>query len=226
VLSSFVLATLLAAPLHPEPVPPGSSRYYFILFAGQSVPFIPQTAHTWATFVKATPQADGTLTLEVVTISWLPVDGKVRVREVRPAQGRNYSLEETFAIMLRFNAQISYWGPFEIDAERYQRAVEQVQLLQSGVVRYRVLDSFRRKHNVAHCVHAVTYADPVLQWRIQPVLRVGEPGTSKLAAKYLAAGAFIGGAVRHEWVAEAIGLTQLPAIPRQPGEHIRRRWLR
>jgi hypothetical protein len=190
------------------------------------VPFIPQTTHTWATFVKATPLGDGTIVLEPITISWLPVDGKVRVREIRPAKGWNYSLAETFAIMARFNAQISYWGPYEIDADRYYRAVAQAQLLESGLIRYRVLDSFRRKHNVAHCVHAVTYADPVLQYKIQPVLRVGEPGTSKLAAMYLASGAFINGAVRHEWVADALGLPQTTAIPRQPGEPIRRRWLR
>lgn len=206
--------------------PVGSPRYYFVLFAGQSVPFIPRTAHTWATFVKATPLADGTTLVEPITISWLPSNGDVKPQEPRAVPGKNHTLDETFAVMAKHRSQVSYWGPFEIDAVRYERAVEQVRLLESGQVRYRVLDTFRHKKDVAHCVHAVTYADPVLERKLQPVLRVGEPGTSRLAAKYVASGAFIGGATVHPWVASALGLDQLPVIPRQPGEHIPRRWLR
>jgi hypothetical protein len=225
VLLALVAAVALIAPAAPGPSPAGP-RYFFILFAGQSVPFVPRTAHTWATFVKATPLPDGTTLVEPVTISWLPVDGDVRLRNLLPVRGKNYTLEETFAVMAGYRAQVSYWGPYEIDAGRYERAVAQAARLESGQVRYRVIDSFRNKSRVVHCVHAVTHADPVLEAIIQPVLRVGEPGTSKLAAKYAASGAFVGGPVTHDWVLSAVGADGFPAIPRQPGEHIRRRWLR
>jgi hypothetical protein len=48
--------------------------------------------------VKATPAADGTVSLEPVTISWLPAEGPVRPLHLRASAGKNYSLEETFAI--------------------------------------------------------------------------------------------------------------------------------
>lgn len=220
-----MLFTLVVLALVQPPVT-GSPRYYFVLFAGQSVPFVPRTAHTWATFVKATPLADGTTLLEPITISWLPGDGDVKPQKPRAVAGKNHSLEETFAVMAGHRAQVSYWGPFEIDAERYERAAEQLRWLESGGVRYRVFDTFRRKKHVAHCVHAVTYADPVLARHFQPVLRVGEPGTSNLAAKYAKSGAFVGGSTTHDWVAAVLGIDQTGAIQREPGERIRRRWLR
>ena len=38
---------------------PCPSRYYFVLFAGESVPFLPRTAHTWGVYAEATPTACG-----------------------------------------------------------------------------------------------------------------------------------------------------------------------
>ena len=114
------------------------------------------------------------------------------------------------------------WGPYEIDATRYELAVIQRQFLESGAVRYRAIDSFTRNIWIEHCVHAVTYADPILKQIVQPVIQVGEPGTSRLAARYLRSGAFIGGAVTHDWVLPAIGADRYPVIRRYPGERIRR----
>ena len=114
------------------------------------------------------------------------------------------------------------WGPFEIDETRYQMAVAQLTFLESGEVLYRAIDSFTRNRYIVHCVHAVTYADPILQQIVQPVLQVGEPGTSRLAARYVRSGAFIGGAVTHDWVLTATGADQYPVIRRYPGERIRR----
>ena len=75
-LSSLVVAAALGAP--PDPAPLASAipaaRYFFILYGGQSLPFKPRTAHTWATFAKAAPNSAGVLTIETFTISWLPVD--------------------------------------------------------------------------------------------------------------------------------------------------------
>jgi hypothetical protein len=212
-------------PLSPAALgPPDASRYYFILFGGQSLPFRPATAHTWATFVKATPSADGKLMMESFTISWLPATAEVVPYRLHPEPGKNYTLEETFAIAAANRDRVSMWGPFEIDAERYELAVAQLRELESGSVLYRAIDSLRRRRDVQHCVHAVTYADPVLKSRIQPVLQVGEPGTSRLAMRYTRAGAFIGAPVTHDWVIPAIGLDRFPVVRRNLGEHVRREW--
>jgi hypothetical protein len=205
---------------------PLSPRYYFLLFGGQSVPFIPRTAHTWAVYVKATPTASGAVCLELVTISWLPVGGDVQIRHLLPVEGYNYTLDQTLAIMAAHRAQVSLWGPYEIDACRYELAIQQVARLQHGDVRYRVLDSFTLNPRICHCVHAVTYADPIVKQRIQPVLRVGEPGTSRLAARYANTCAFVGYPQTHDWLIPALGLDRYPIIRREPGEYVPRRWWR
>lgn len=221
-LASLVLAAAVGSPTDPPTA--GPPRYYFTLFGGQSVPFKPRTAHTWATFAKATPTADGAVAVEVFTISWLPVSGEVHPWRLRPTEGKNFTLQETFDLGAPLNTQVSRWGPYEIDTDRYERAAAQARLLESGAVQFRTLDNLGFNHSVLHCVHAVTYADPVLRRRIQPVLQVGEPGTSRLAAKYLRTGAFIGGAVTHEWLVPFIGADTYPVIRREPGEHVARRW--
>jgi hypothetical protein len=224
VFCSFVVAAALGAPADPvAPVPPTiQTRYFFILYGGQSLPFKPKTAHTWATFVKTTPDAAGVIGAESFTISWLPATGEVKPWKCRAETGKNFSIEETFAIATEQNDRVSMWGPFEIDATRYELAVIQRQFLESGAVRYRAIDSFTRNIWIEHCVHAVTYADPILKQIVQPVIQVGEPGTSRLAARYLRSGAFIGGAVTHDWVLQAIGADRYPVIRRYPGERIRR----
>lgn len=218
---TLIAATALAVPTA-EPVPLAAPRYFFILYGGQSLPFKPRTAHTWATFVKAAPAADGTMVMETVTISWLPETGNVKPYRLRPERGRNFSLDETFAIAVGQGDRVSMWGPFEIHAERYEQAVAQARRLESGVVRYRAIDSFTRRQSVSHCVHAVTYADPVMSRLIQPVLQVGEPGTSRLAKRYDRNGAFLGAPATHDWVIPAIGLDRFPMVRRELGEHIRR----
>lgn len=217
-----LLTALLAPPVvAPEcaPVP----RYYFVLFGGQSVPFRPRTAHTWATFVKATPAPGGGVAVEHVTISWLPASGPVQPLRARSVEGKNYTLAETFGKMAENNGQVSVWGPFETDAGRYALAVQQAATLDSGAVRFRSVDSFRGNRAVENCVHALTYADPELQRLRQPVIRVGEPGTSNLAAKYVNSGAVAntGGA---DWVLGAIGADRYPVTRREPGERVRRQW--
>ncbi len=226
-LAAAVLALAFAAPAFAqEPVvvgsPTGPPHYYFTLFGGASVPFRHRTAHTWVTFAKVTPTGDGTVIVEPKTISWLPADADVRPHRLRPVEGHNFTLDETFAIMARHNSQVSMWGPFEIDAGRYEALAAQAGFLESGAVRYRTLDSLGRSRTIEHCVHAFTHADPVLQSRIQPVLRVGEPGTSRLALMYERSGAFITGPPTNDWAIPAIGANQYPVIRRQPGERISR----
>jgi hypothetical protein len=167
--------------------------------------------------------ANGSVAIESVTISWLPAHGPVRPFKLRPEAGKNYSLEETFAIAAKQEARVSLWGPYEINSERYHLAVEQAELLESGAVRYRVIDTLGLDKSIAHCVHAVTFADPVLSRAIQPVVQVGEPGTSRLAARYLRRGALVGGAVTHDWLIPALDLVRFDLVRRKPGEWVPRR---
>ena len=218
-----VAALALAAGPAAADDPPGT-RYYFLLFGGQSVPFQPRTGHTWATWVRATPTGAGPVMLEPTTISWLPPDGRVRPWRLRSSPGHNFTLDETLAIMAGVNGRVSVWGPFEVDANRYYLARQQAAVLEGGAVRFRSLDSLGRNRQVVHCVHAVTFADPAVSRYRQPVLRVGEPGTSKLADKYLHNGAFVGGAATHDWIIPALGLDRHPVIRREPGERIAREW--
>jgi len=198
-----LLLTLIAAAALAAAPPEAAPRYFFTLFGGESVPFRPRTAHTWATFAKATPAADGTTLVESVTISWLPATGVVKPFRLHAETGKNFTLQETYALAAAEGDRVSVWGPYEISAEWYARAVAQAARLESGAVRYRVLDSLGFNDRVQHCVRAVTAADMTRQFRLQPVLQVGERGTSRLAAEYASGGAFVGGIVTHDWVLPA-----------------------
>ncbi|MCE9566289.1 MAG: hypothetical protein K8U57_30060 [Planctomycetes bacterium] len=199
----------------------GQPRYYFTLFAGESVPFRPRTAHTWGTYVKVTPLLGGGESVEPITISWLPADANVQPYRLRPVAGRNWTLPETLDIMARNNARVSRWGPYEVDANRFELAKKQAAFLESGAARYRSIDSFNMNDHVVNCVHALTHAGPNVRKYIQPVIRVGEPGTSRLAKLYLH-GAFQSYPVRHDWLLPLIGADAYPMTPREPGEHISR----
>ncbi|MBA4187330.1 MAG: hypothetical protein C0467_04845 [Planctomycetaceae bacterium] len=200
----------------------GQPRYYFTLFAGQSVPFRPNTAHTWGTYTKVTPTADGGQIVEPLTISWLPADANVQPYRLRPVTGKNWSLEETLAIMASHNSRVSRWGPYEVDANRFELAKKQAAYLASGEVKFRSIDSFNTNEHVVNCVHALTSAGPAVRHYIQPVLRVGEPGTSRLAKLYLRGGSFPTYPETHDWLLPLIGADGYPITSRQPGERIPR----
>ncbi len=209
-------------PVAPQTTTP---RYFIILFGGQSIPFRPRTAHTWATFVKATPTPDGTPAIESFTISWLPYDGDVHPSRIFcVVEGRNFTLEETLALAFANKARVSHWGPYEISADWYARAENQKRLLESGSVRYRVLDSFGFNMKIMHCVRAVIETNDVIPSRPQPVFQIGEPGTSRVARRYLRHGEFLGNGLTHPWVISAIGLDQYPIVKRRSGEFIRYQW--
>ena len=52
------------------------TRYYVLLFGGQSGLLKPTTGHVWATYVRETGCLAGTDRVEEFTISWLPVTGR------------------------------------------------------------------------------------------------------------------------------------------------------
>ena len=203
------LALLAAASLTPtavaQPIPDGP-RYYVMFFGADAGPFRPTKTHTWATYVRATPAADGSLVIEPQTISWLPADGTINgLRPFRPEPGVNLSLHESLRFAADRGAKVATWGPFETDAQRYHLAVEQAGRLQAGAVAYRAVDSFSNRPGVDHCVHAITAADPVLAGQRQPARRIGRRGTAELVDEYVRTGAF-DPTVRHDWLLPALGL--------------------
>ncbi|MBY0514792.1 MAG: hypothetical protein K2P78_12865 [Gemmataceae bacterium] len=218
---SFLFAALVAAA---SPADADPSRYYSILLGHQGVPFNARTAHTWAIFARATPTADGAIAVEHFSISWLPASGNVRPLKLRTVPGKNYTPEETLALAAAHNARISYWGPNEIPAWRYAAAQEQYRYLTSGVPVYRAIDSFNLNDTTINCVHAVTHANPVTSRYIQPVIRVGEPGTSRLAARYERNGLWPHYPETADWLIPAVGLDRHPGVlvKRVPGERIPR----
>jgi hypothetical protein len=188
-----------------QPTPDGS-RYFVLFFGADAGRLHPTRAHTWATYVRATPTADGSVLVEPLTISWLPADGSINaLRPFRPEPGVNLSLHQSLRYAASRGARVAMWGPYETDALRYHLAARQVGRLQSGAVAYRAVDSFGHRPGVDHCVHAVTGADPVLSGRRQPARRIGRWGTADLVEQYIRAGAF-DPTVRHDWLVPALGL--------------------
>ena len=125
--------------------------------------------------------------------------------------------------MLCHNATISHWGPYEIDACRYNLAQEQVRHLESGAARYRAVDSFNLNDDVINCVHAITHASPASS-------KPHSAGDSRRRAGYESPGQavcqgrrFPGYPETHDWILAAIGADKYATTKRQPGEFIPRR---
>lgn len=202
---TLLAAACLAPSAAAQPTPDGS-RYYVMFFGADAGRFRPARTHTWATYVRATPTADGSVVVEPLTISWLPADGSIdSLRPFRPEPGVNLSLHQSLQYAADGGARVAMWGPYETGAPRYHLAARQVGLLESGAIAYRAVDSFGHRPGVDHCVHAITGADPVLAGRRQPVWRIGRRGTADLVAQYVQAGAF-DPTVRHDWLVPALGL--------------------
>jgi hypothetical protein len=156
-------ATAIAPPC------PAGERYYVTLFGGQGDLLRPRTAHTWATFARTAVTPAGEQVVSVDTISWLPATLNVRPWALRAETGVNLTLEETFAFMgNNQRKRVTAWGPYEITAGRYQQALAQKALLESGAIRYHSLGLFGRKADVLHCIDGVTRTDPVWEKKANP----------------------------------------------------------
>lgn len=166
----------------PPPSPTADpSRYYILLFGGQGDRFRPRTAHTWSTYVRATTHEDGTVHLDSFTISWLPATLKVRPSHLRPEPGINLTLHETLDHMTTGRHDISLWGPYETDANHYWEAARYKQVLDSGAIRYRVLDGRESRTDVCHCVHAVVRVSMAWDKATDPIVWYGRLITKRVA---------------------------------------------
>jgi hypothetical protein len=105
-------------------------RYFVVIWAYQG--HAPTDSHSFASFYDGDDLADGRVTPS--TISWLPATGVVRPLQIE--QGRNFSLTETLAIACEGGKRVANWGPFEIKADLYRRALARIELLRSGKVAF------------------------------------------------------------------------------------------
>ena len=137
---------------------PAEEFYYLTMFGSQTTPNNPNYSHTFATFVRASgegPCPTGYVVEDCFTISWLPTSLKVRTRALLPECGHNFDLPQTLHYVLSEDEHVSMWGPYRIDEELYDNAVQQRDVLESGEVRYKALDSGYPTDRASNCIHAV-----------------------------------------------------------------------
>jgi hypothetical protein len=123
---------------------------YMSVFAYETTPRAPQTAHTFATFIKH----DGAA-LSAHTISWFPQSNAIRLLKP-PEPGVNLTMERTIENANAVHAQVHEWGPYRIKPELYERALRQIARLESGRVQFKVLDRRQRPDFASCCIHAVS----------------------------------------------------------------------
>lgn len=190
-------------------------RYFVTLFGGQGDLLRPRTAHTWATFVRTAVAAGGEQVVAEDTISWLPATLNVRPWALFSETGVNLTLQQTFDFMgQNWRQRVVVWGPYEITAERYQQAMVQKALLESGAIRYHSLGLFGRKADVMHCIDGVTRIDAEWEKKANPSRWYGEAGTGQAVRAAVRSGFILNPTVTHEWLIHAINPTGYKLTPR------------
>lgn len=134
--------------------------YYMIIFGQQDASRQVDTAHTFATFVKARGEGPdrAKYRIESHTISWMPRSLDVKVLK-RPEQGSNLTLKDTLDHSRKIKSGVSMWGPFAIKQELYERALRQEARLNKGDIGYKALDLRFRPNEASNCIHAVSDID-------------------------------------------------------------------
>jgi hypothetical protein len=210
-----------------ESVARSEERYYVIIFGSQSTPRLPRYTHTWGTFVRASGEGQDSSKYhidEVVTISWLPADLKVRALRLRAQEGVNLDLESTLGYVLP-RERVSEWGPFQISQELYDRAVERRANLESGAVKYKGIDPNvgPRVSYVSDCIHGITDLDPEYgRFYYLETRRFGEAASHWAAHQFVFRGRYINPGEDLDWINQRLGLDNYPIVHRPPPE--RRIW--
>jgi hypothetical protein len=184
-----------------------------MVFSAQRVPNCPRYSHSFATFIKASGEETclADYRLEALTISWLPESLDVQLFRLRPERGENFDLPTTLEWAYTKGTRVSLWGPYQIQQELYERALEHVARLESRPVRYKAIDSAYRTSRVSNCVHAI--GDLAGNHR----LRVVSPWFGEVASHYVTHCLepwVIDPACTHDWVAVRLGLADYPLIRR------------
>jgi hypothetical protein len=132
--------------------------YFLLVFGSQRIPNDPNYSHSYATFVRVAGEGPDpcAYVVEPHTISWFPANLKVRINALFPEPGHNFDLHTSLRHACANGERTSVWGPYVIDRDLYCRALRQIQLLESGQVRYKCFDAGRFCDRVSNCIHAVS----------------------------------------------------------------------
>src|ERR1700687_729114 len=135
--------------------------YYMIVYGAQRTPNVPRFTHTFATFVKATGEGNDKTKYKVEehTISWIAKTKEIVVARAKPEPGVNLSLKESMDLAASLEEKVSMWGPFEIKKDLYDRALKQIDRLESAKVGYKAIDLRFRPETAINCIHAVSDLD-------------------------------------------------------------------
>ena len=68
----------------------------------------------------------------------------------------NLDLAATLQLAASQKAEISAWGPYRIQKDVYDRALAQIDHLNSGKVQYKALDGTLRPIVATNCIHAIS----------------------------------------------------------------------
>jgi hypothetical protein len=203
---------LLAAPAGSASA---AEAHFLLMFAAQRTPNQPIYSHSFASFVRVSWPGNGPCPpvprVEAYTISWYPHHLPVRAYAVLPERGCNRGLDETIGYALSTGARVSLWGPFHIDGELYRRAANQVGLLTSGRVEYKMFDAGYSSDCAANCIHALScLADGQRVY-------LGFPGWGEVASATLVSQFqpwILDRGALYPWVACALGLELYPIVYR------------
>jgi hypothetical protein len=195
----------------------GSARadtYYVVVFGAETKPPRPKYSHSWATFVRlpggcpcGAPAPNGG-PAEWFTISWLPCKVQLTPNTPFSEPGRNFGLHDTMDICLSQCEYVSAFGPYEIKEELWCRAQKQKCRLESGEVRYKLIDWVRNPNRTSNCIHALTSFNTE-----NKRLRIGRTNFGDVASWYVIDSYYRWLCCEHRvecWVADILGLGQYP----------------
>lgn len=141
----------------PEPT------YQIVFFGSQRIGNPPRFSHTWAIIQKQSPSSSRGAVLAPLAISWLPESLDIKFRGP-PEPGKNFNHRETMDWVRAGRAQVKYWGPFAATKELFDLCEGRIRQLNSGELRYVMLDRRYRPHEATNCIHAVSDLD--LAWEL------------------------------------------------------------
>jgi hypothetical protein len=160
-------------------------RYFIVPFAYQDKRLSPKISHSFISVIRVLADGkQPSLTpgfrhgryknrnFEAFTISWMPHDFDThpdlcvfdgfgsridpRLNKCPITVGKNFKLDETLKLAVKFKNAVGMWGPYEIRKAAFDLGVKRKNLLDGGTIRYRADDRLDRKDRVAiNCFHAM-----------------------------------------------------------------------
>ena len=207
---------LLALALLTIPSQASATDFYFMTVYGAERPVInrPKYSHTWATFIHLKGEGNDLrrYRAHAFTISWVPRTLEVRPLDLRPEPGINLHLQDTLAYCDKNRAEISQFGPYQIQPELWTLAFKRLVHLESGEHQYRAADIINpRTEDVSNCIYAVLdleHRDPAFRPVTLGFGVIGSAFVARRLSTYM-----IEPKRTYPWVSEMIGVENYRCPP-------------